>query len=372
MSEFDRMVWNLRERPLSPDNNQQATNAELPLRAVLAALTAPRVSATDATSQTPTPSGFFGEGFRCYAPTNSPDFNQITIAPGLGFWGGAVDPQGSIGGLSGVDDLATFKPLVLSATETITIAPNTSNPLTRVDLIEVRYRRELDAPTLRDVLDPVKGTFANAAVNKALSWDLAGLQGTVTAPEDSTAYISYKVGTDPFIPPVPTIGYVPLAALQIAAGAVGILSSSLMDRRRVLTPYGVQTVALVITVPDPTATAAAILTEFDGPPGHRTPTINSFAVSNGSLQIIIRLDSIPLAIASDPNRVSYKAEILGASPTAYPHVVGRVLQAGLSLDSPSIVLRLRAIILQTAGALLNTTLGTHATPTVFRVTITYW
>jgi hypothetical protein len=380
MAEFDRVVWNPRERPLSSDSNREASYTEMTLRAALAALTTPRMNASSPAAKAPTPSGFLGDGLKCYPPdVGTPTI--LPIAPGLGFWGGVVDAASNIGGVLGVDDTDTFKPLVLSATENITLVPNgTVND--RVDLIEVRYRRELLNPTAVEQLDPGSGVFLPNTVNKTLTWELSGQQGTVTEPALSTAYIGYKVGipSGAPVPPTLTPGYIPLAYFRMFALSAGFSNPfQISDERRLLTPYGMQTVSIVVSIP--LGVGGEVLLGFDGPPGFEPPAFtHTSPVVNNTLFVAFTLHNPPLGVGDfvSGNRVTFNVEMLSFADDQYPVIVGRSCTL-LPLLGPTGIgtilnFSFNAIILKTLVAAIDPALLLipHQNPTVFRITLNYW
>ena len=370
---FDREVWNPRERPYSSDNNREAGYAELALRAALSAFATPRVDGTYAGSAAVTPprSGFFGEGFRCRAPTVGPSFNQLTIAPGIGFAGGAFTPEESIGGVIGVDDVYGFKPLVLSAQEIITLVPN-ATAFSRIDLIEVRPRKAFVDSANRDVLDTGTGVFINNLVDKTFTWEMAGQQGTVTQPANSTAPISYKVGIASGAPAVPptTAGYTPIAFFRILGGAPGFTDpEQLADSRITIQPYGMQEIHAVMQF-DPNVANSGVLLEFGTPPGMEAPKFsNVHPVANNTFVSTLRLLNPGLAGAVAANRVTYNVEMLGAALTQFPFIVANLI----TVPGGEIRITVQGILLQTAAGALSLVLGSWiAAPVILRFRINYW
>lgn len=374
---FSREVWNPRERPYSSDNNREAAYVELALRAAIAAFTTPRTSAANPSAQTPVPTGFIGEAFKCYAPPVDTPY-ILAIAPGIGFVGGAADAASSIGGVIGVDDTDTFKPLVLSRPEFIQIVNNPTT-LNRIDLIEVRYRRELVTPSPMQTLDTDTGIFVPDAVRKSLTWDCAGQQGTVVSPAPSTACIGYKVGIPAVSPTYPAVtpGYIPLAWFRILPGQPGFTDpQQITEERRLLAPYGVYTIAMTISVDSTVPGAPGVtLVEFGAPPGVEVPTFTHAEPSATSREVTCVLRSLPLGVTTNANRFTSNVQVLSTTTTAFPVVVGRTITVG-AVTPPSvdaiITLNFQALILTTAGLSLTTALGVFGNPTVYRITITYW
>jgi hypothetical protein len=218
---FNREIYNVRERPLSTDNNYMQTFSDRSLRDFIRALLAP----TPSTVVT----GFLNQSFKVIQ--SGPSMNVI-IQPGLGFIDAAGDVPTVIGGVTGLDDPASLKPLPLSAAQTIAIDAAHAT-LDRIDIIEVNYDRRAQDPTSRDILNPATGVFAPGLVNKVLAWYLDGRTGRVVTPADSTTGIGYKVGVaagSPSAPPT-TAGYVKIAEIYVTAAHTSIVTGDITDTR---------------------------------------------------------------------------------------------------------------------------------------------
>lgn len=226
---FDRTIINLRERALSSDINQEASQVDYSLRFALEHMFAKSSGFT---------SGFVGNSYRVVQ--NSPVGMSVLVSPGLGFINSPADTPAAIGGVVGLDDLAVVKPLVLNAPQVFVVPPNASgNP--RIDIIEVKVDRRADNPSSRLIFDPATEAFVAGSVNKTLAFSHDGRTGTVATPASSTAGLSYKTGTPagvPVAPPV-TAGYLKIAEINVASGAVSITSTELVDRRVIHAPGGV-------------------------------------------------------------------------------------------------------------------------------------
>ena len=358
---FDRELYNTLERALSPDNNVAASYADLALREVLKGLFNKRMNTTLAIAQSPPAPGFLGEGFQVRG--TGPASYAIQITPGIGFFGDTATAS-AIGGITGVDDLSAWKPLVLSAPEIIALAPN-ATAFTRLDLIEVRTSRALADNTARQVLTPGTGIFAAANVDKTLTWALDGLQGQVITPAASTTAIGYKVGIAagvPVEPPV-TLGYVPLGYVLSSPGGPPILLADIQDRRTVLRPYGQYHVNLAVTV-NPGVTAT--LNRFDGPPGLAVPVVSTVVAGNRH-QLTVAFSGA--GVATDSLRVTAVAQIESTSDTIYPLVTVRSITVP-SANSLTVVFQ--SILPTFVGQVMPQTLTAHPNPTIFRVMVSYW
>jgi hypothetical protein len=239
---FDREVWNLRERPLSTDNNLGQTMLDRALRHFALNLFSIRSGSGGNSGflSTPVVSGFVGDGFFVQAGVA---VQQVIVTAGIGFINDPSDVPFSIGGVTGVDDQETYKPQVLLSPMTITgiPAPNAVNP--RIDIVEVRTNRRLIDPTNRDILDPGTGKFlATPGENKTLTFSQDGQFGVVTTPTPSTAGVGYIAGTPagaPVAPPT-TPGYVKIADVHIPASGAPIMitQGTMRDSRKILCPNG--------------------------------------------------------------------------------------------------------------------------------------
>lgn len=243
-SPFDREVWNLYERALADDNNIESSYADLALRTILDRLTTPRASITDFSMQTTPPPAFAGDGLKVVA--QSPAAMAVNVTAGQGFIGDTGSLPTDIGGIPGVNDVARLKPVTLSALQTFVVPANASG-LTRVDIVELVYRRAFADSTSRDIMALISPfVFTPTLVNKTLTWDLAGQTGTVTSPASSTAALSYKIGVAGAGTPATTAGYTKVAEITVISGAASIAQTDILDTRRGLALHGLQRLAITI------------------------------------------------------------------------------------------------------------------------------
>ena len=174
---FDREIINTLEKPLSSDVNLIGSYGDFALRSLVAQLMAVASSNSGGDTLQGLVNGFLNDGFKV-RPQSPGMF--VTVAPGVGFACAPGDLVSSVGGVGGLDDLAPYKPMVLTALQTIPIdaAPGSG---TRCDIIEVAYDRQSVDSTSRLVLNPSTQQFAPGTVNKRLSWALDGNIGRVTS-----------------------------------------------------------------------------------------------------------------------------------------------------------------------------------------------
>lgn len=226
---FDRTPLHSLERWTSQDFNTQGTQHDYALRYALQSLLAANSGFQP---------GFLGNGYRVVP--NSPAGMSVLVSAGLGLASDPADVPTNIGGIVGLNDQASVKPLVLTAPQQFTVPANASgNP--RIDIIEVRIDRRLENPSSRLVFDSGVGGFVPDTVDKTLAYTHDGRLGTVATPAASTAGLSYKTGTPAGSPvaPATTAGYTKIAEINVAAGAASITALHLVDTRRLLGPSGV-------------------------------------------------------------------------------------------------------------------------------------
>lgn len=320
-NQYDRVTINARERPLSTDINQAQSNIERTLRFTLERLLAGRASAASDASASPI-SGFVGEGFKA-RPDSPPSFD-IIVTKGLGFFFDSGDLPSDIDGISGVDDLSSWKPLLLLADTTFTAPPDPSSPDNRIDIIEIKINRRTTDPTSRDVLNTGTGKFEPATVDKTLAWDLDASVGQVVSPASSTAALSYKAGVagNPGIEPPTTAGYKKIAEVFVDNGVATLDADVIKDLRKLLFPYGMGQVSAT-AVFDPDTPANTSLVTVIAPPGVRI-----VALTDGTARVLYVLAGdvagIDTAVFDSPISLAIEPGALGSIET-----VGASLQAKL-------------------------------------------
>jgi len=230
---FDRTVINLRERPLSTDINQAQSQIDRAMRFAFERMLASRTS--DASHLSTSQPAFMGDGF-ALVPT-APASMQVNVKKGLG-WLPVADDPAAIGGIVGLDDLCSFKPVVLMADTAFAVPVAPGAPNTRIDIIEVKADRRVENPLARDVLNATTGVFDPTMVNKTLAYYLDGRTGVVTDPAPSTAGLSYKIGVaaNPGVAPGVTAGYVKIAEVRVGSGVASVDTDKLVDRRQLASP----------------------------------------------------------------------------------------------------------------------------------------
>jgi hypothetical protein len=246
---FDATIINARERPLSGDINALQSRQRETLRFMFRYLFSQRTSGADISPNIV--NGFLRNSFRVVEA--SPASMDVVIKSGFGFMDDGTSVPSSISTISGLDDLERYKPVYLSADETVTLAAAPGPGQERYDLIEVKYVRDVTDSASRDVLDTGTGEFAATLVNKTLSWDMSGQTGTVVDPAPSTTAIGIKTGVaagvGAAVVPSATPGYVPIAVIYVGPAVVAINNTEIQDVRTIagfdgIIPFGVVTEVL--------------------------------------------------------------------------------------------------------------------------------
>lgn len=335
---FDRPIVNPRERPISSDFNELAADADRSLRDVLQFMLAGRTSiANDACTPK---SGFVGCGFK--VRPQFPIGMAVKVGAGLGFLYNASDVPSSIDGVAGLADLSAYKPVLL-VSEAVLSVPAAPTPGTnRIDIVEVKYDRRRDNPTSRAVLNVGTGVFSPGSVLKNLATSLDGRIGTVYAPAQSAAGLSYKVGVagaTPSEPPV-TSGYTKIATILVAGGVTTIDEDAIIDWRRMLYPGGSTRCGLRLKQ-DTGGAPAGILSELSAPPGVRVAVVGapaSFAQFSAYIFAGGFPELVAPVMAASRYPLSLWAGVTAVFSASSPVIMGTTLAATLNnaaLTSPA-------------------------------------
>ena len=196
--------------------------------------------------------GFTGSDFFVDTNPSSPPFG-VRIRPGRGFdYNAGPAAATDIDSCQGADWNQTGMglggiPLVLSTYQNLTVPTPPSAGNSRIDIIEVRADYLATDPQTVGIFDPGSSVFNPTVANKALVWDLLGRTGSVSAPNPSTAPISYVTGqtaaggiTAATEPPT-TAGYLKICRINLDAsgGAIAALTDDMIaDKRPRLFPAG--------------------------------------------------------------------------------------------------------------------------------------
>ena len=242
--QFNRMILNPRERPLSSDINQAQSQLDRTQREILKAMFASRTGPMVDTSAFV--AGFIGDGFKVRAAA-IPDMTT-TVTAGMGFYQDPADVPAAIGGIIGLDDYCSYKPLPLIAPLVIPTPTAPGAGQERWDIIEVAVIRRAEGPLVRETFDPTTSTFVSGLVNKTLSFTMDTEFGYAPAPGGSVDGISYVQGVaaavGAAVVPAVTPGYQKIGEVYVGATVVAINPGDINDCRRMLFPGGVGHLAM--------------------------------------------------------------------------------------------------------------------------------
>ncbi len=325
---FDRVITNQLEKPVSDDLNREASEVDRTIRDLLwsMSLTHPAAGNVASNGRAPVTPAFMGDAF--FVEPNGA--LTLKIRSGLGFMYLPTDTPTSIGGVTGLDDLAPYKPMVLLQDLTVNIDGGVAGGMERIDIIEVAPTRRRADSAVRGVFNTGTGVFDPTAVLKTLAWSLDDQEGQVVSPASSTAGISVKKGVpqvsgtygattyDQGVPTV-TPGYTKIA--QVLVDSSGTLTaSSLVDSRKLWGPQGIIPIHLQALWTDGTPDTVVVSDNSALPPGIRVAAIPTG--NNSPFQIFI--------VAGDPNLT-----IAGFSTEVVQQVLPHTTKAlGLNVFKP--------------------------------------
>jgi hypothetical protein len=260
---FDRVVWNPLEKALSTDWNLNTSESDRSLRDTMREMM--KYAGTGSRIGYPA-SGFIGDAFRVVMGGGM----SVNVTPGIGFFENG-SPTSNIDGVSGLNDLSLYSPIVLSDPAGITFAINT--PIAgneRYDLIEAKIdRRTVNGTT--PVLDPSSGIFGTSTNIKELTYAVDNDYGAVTFPANSTNGLSLKRGTQALYGsatiPTGTPGYVSIAYVKVRADTVSIAGENIADVRPIIFTHGSFDVTAKFRITDAGSTYTLSDGEVFAPPG---------------------------------------------------------------------------------------------------------
>jgi hypothetical protein len=261
---FDRVVWNPLEKALSTDWNLNTSEQDRSLRDTMLALMGYRDAASDGANLA---AGFVADGFKVVPGGGM----NATVSYGLGFFGNTSKTLG-VAGVSGLNDVSDYSPIVLSDTAGITFAiPPPAAGFERYDLIEAKIdRRTVNGTT--PVLDPSTGIFGTSTNIKELTYAVDNDYGIQTNPAlPSTAGLSLKRGTPAAygtatIPGI-TSGYVAIAYVKVRADTVSVVGANIADVRPIIFTHGSFDVTAKFRITDSGSTYTLSDGEVFAPPG---------------------------------------------------------------------------------------------------------
>lgn len=260
---FDRVVWNPLEKALSTDWNLNTSEQDRSLRDTMMALMK--------YAETLSPTGHSVSGFVADAFQVIPGVGMnVVVSPGIAFFENA-SPTTDVGGVSGLNDLSLYSPVVLSDPAGITFpinTPTTGNE--RYDLIEAKIDRRTATGTT-PVLNPSTGVFGTSTNIKGLTYAVDSDYGSVTFPAISTNGLSLKRGSpaaygSATIPPA-TSGYIAIAYVKVRSDTTSITGQNITDVRPIIFPHGSFDVTAKFRITDSGSTYTLSDGELFAPPG---------------------------------------------------------------------------------------------------------
>lgn len=197
-------------------------------------------------------------------PTASPS-GSVLLRGGFGIQEVPSGTATSIGGVVGLDDRSSAKPIWLSGDLLIGVSAAPGGGLSRIDIIEVAYSRALGNPASKGVFDPIQGKFVPGIVNKSLSF---ALPSGFTV--NSGGAINYKTGTPNASPVVPATdaGYVQVAQILVGPTATTFDWNVISDTRPLLFAGGSASAAMRVGAKTDRTLTPTLRTQA-GPPGIR-------------------------------------------------------------------------------------------------------
>lgn len=315
---LDRVVFNQYERPVSEDwNRVQAALLRAHAwegRFVGGARTPsiPTVSTTRRTGRTlrsDRTAAFHDDGLLALP---RPSSLTVDIQPGLGWLLATGDVPSTVPSApAGVGDEDPFKPVLLRASKSFTVPAPSANP--RIDLLEVKYQRELTDAVEVQILDPSTGVLGPVTLPKTLAVALDG----VTPTFNGSGLLNVKHGAESVSPTAPTVttGYAALATFLVSNSTSTITE---VRDHRLIVPRGTNGLRVTATFLVNTAAWTFADARFHAPPGVLVDAVLTTLTTRKTLQVLVEcganLDAAsmapgvhvtvgyPAAMASDAQR----------------------------------------------------------------------
>ena len=217
---YNRTVIYPLEKPLADDLNQQFSQADRTVRDTMFSLLRGQ-------------QGFLFGSLEILE--SAPAALSVLLKAGIGYQDAPADVPTGITSVVGLNDLSRYKPIVLQNDLTVAV-PAPPGAQSRIDLIEVRYERQVDNPQSRNFLDPNTNSFNPATVSKTLDFNVDGTLAYYTAAAVPTTALAYKSGVVAGSPvaPVTDTGYLALAHILVVNGVTTILTADITDLRGII------------------------------------------------------------------------------------------------------------------------------------------
>jgi len=236
--DFDTTIVRELERPSAADLNQLQAQLYYTIRRL------DRFRFGDTLSSTY--SGFLGNSFFVQNLTGTG--LTLNISRGIGYQFAAGTTAVGIDGIAGLNDLTSYKPITMENDKPLNLTgqlPSTGK--CRRDLLEIKWKRVLTDLTYLGIFNPFSQTFdsVNLAKTMTTNCDADVVQFVASGglvPVD--AVLVYRKGVEVAYTdessfetaPLPAVdsGFLPLAAINVAAGDVNLPSSRISDLRKLL------------------------------------------------------------------------------------------------------------------------------------------
>lgn len=318
--QYDRVVINVRERPLSSDHNQLQSNIHASLMDLYLRVFASRNALGDDGAVQfgagGLQAGFIGDAFKVRAQ-GAPNMS-VRLAPGLGFYSNAADLALGIGGLIGLDDAAQLHPLAITNPFNININAAPPGGSERYDIIEVTTDRRLESSLTRDILDVPSGAFVPGLVNKVLAFALDSRTQSVASPSNAVAPpsgfgIAYKSGATAAVGagvvPTSSPGFFKIAEIYVGPAVASIAPNAIRDLRPIIWPYNMGRVSAIIQATAAATPTGVSVVRLVAPPG---VLVTAVGVAGGKVRVYIVAGANPAIAIPDAAPVGQTGTATGA------------------------------------------------------------
>ena len=252
---FDTTIIRPQQQPLSSDVDALQSQLNAAIRDLVGAQYSYENGGVPAYAN-----GFLGYGFKAQSITG---VVGVELIPGMGLQYDNTDTPSGIDGVTGLNDVSAYKPIVLSDSRQFTTT-DASLGNCRRDRLMVKYNRQLMDYASRYQLSGTPPVFAPIDVYNTLTFDLADpavasvayLTASATLPSGYS--FVYRKGNevaytdeDSFLSaPIPAedAGYLTLAVMNVGSGITEITPGHIVDYRPLLLPNGCTSLATSLQI----------------------------------------------------------------------------------------------------------------------------